>query len=161
MFTYLPYTDFERSARCLTDPILKQQQIDCLDVIEYVFIPVEYKDVGSPLERCRIKVEGRWKNHPVSKMWAHYRWALLCYSFAINRECILRGFDNIESKLKMYGNQVHQKTMTRKFPNQVPKFIYDMKLKLSHRAALIREDPEHYKTIFKVKEDTSLYFPGD
>lgn len=59
MQTFLPYADFDESARAL-DP----------------------KRLGNQVYReCLTLIRGGWPNHPASRMWRGYECALACYGW--------------------------------------------------------------------------------
>lgn len=71
MQTFLPFEDFNVSARCLDTKRL----------------------------RCQIKeahqiLNGQWKHHPTSKMWLEHPHALIAYFNAVLVEYKSRGFDH-------------------------------------------------------------------
>lgn len=69
MQTFLPYPEFDRSARVL-DPSRLGNQV--------------YRE-------CKTLISGGWPNHPASKMWRGYESALALYSLACLRELECRG----------------------------------------------------------------------
>lgn len=120
MQTFLPYESFGNSAKVLDDKRLGKQRIEAYMILE------------------RITGRGKgWHNHPAVLMWAGYPFALKTYGIIICREWISRG---------------HRDTMLEKFESFVIDepggWIYPLWLggpiHASHRANLLRKDPEFY-----------------
>lgn len=75
MNTFLPYSDFQKSARVLDNKRLGKQRVEVLQLLR-----------------------GQFPNHPCSKMWRGYDDALMAYGVAICEEWIGRGFrDTVSS----------------------------------------------------------------
>ena len=119
MNTFLPYSDFIRSAKCLDYKRLGKQRVEawqiyqtlkqgkykkcsqCLgegDEIGYVY---SFRDIiGNNIIKCQIckgtgKIKTAWYNHPITQMWKGYEQALLRYGMAICEEWKRRGYKDI------------------------------------------------------------------
>ncbi|MGD8717221.1 MAG: MSMEG_6728 family protein [Candidatus Zixiibacteriota bacterium] len=127
MQTFLPYPDFERSARCLDDRRLGKQRVEARQILNILL--------------GRAKGRG-WIHHPAVKMWRGYENALKEYYNAILTEWIRRGFENnmefedVDGEVELpywLGGGIHA----------------------SHRSSLLRKDPVFYGR-YDWKEEPSL-----
>ncbi len=75
MQTFLPYADFDESARCLDRQRLGKQRVETLQIL-----------------RTLLGHTDGWKNHPAVKMWRGYERCLLSYGLAMCREWVSRGY---------------------------------------------------------------------
>lgn len=118
MQTFLPYADFEKSAKCLDMRRLGKQRVECLQILTALKTP-----------------EYGWQNHPAVKMWRGYTGALICYSRAICYEWRSRGYkDTCLEKINNLGLPF----------GEMPKFIGDEKFHASHRSNLLRKNSAWY-----------------
>lgn len=114
MQTFLPYPDFEKSAKVLDFKRLGKQRGEALTIIR------------------AIEVGNGWSNHPATKMWVGYTRALKLYHNTIIREWIDRGYEN--------NMDLYEVGDTFEFPP----WLGDERLHRSHRSNLLRKDPEYY-----------------
>ena len=63
MQTFLPYSDFEKTARCLDNKRLGKQRVETLQILN-----------------------DSWPNHPATKMWRNYKGCLAEYGLIICEE---------------------------------------------------------------------------
>lgn len=107
-------------------------------------------------------IEGQttgWVNHPAAKMWRGYASALKHYFNTITLACIARGFKNNMPLFDLEGREVVYQTVHDYCAHGVPadddaRIVYPWwftwePLIQSHRASLLRKDPEHYKPLFQ------------
>ena len=73
--TFLPYADFEASARALDPKRLGKQRVECLQVLRGLTVP----GYG-------------WRHHPAVKMWRGHEEALGRYSLTCCEVWVERGF---------------------------------------------------------------------
>jgi hypothetical protein len=78
-----------------------------------------------------------WRNHPATKMWRGYEYALCEYGLACCDEWTSRGFkdtvgDNIRSRIGGFPNTGR------------PHWIGDPDFHAAHRSSLLKKDPEFY-----------------
>lgn len=113
MQTFLPYPDFKQSVSCL-DP----------------------KRLGNQIYREALTLlNGGWPNHPASKMWRGYQYALCQYCIAGLNELRRRGKD-----YPHHYRRFHM-MMDTQFPNTgLPPWLGDARLHISHQAALLHKD---------------------
>ena len=131
MQTFLPYRDFDKSAKCLDDKRLGKQRVECLQILKAIFI----EDYG-------------WQNHPAVKMWREHPLALQKYMNACIREWKSRGFKNTMS----LGDEVDDCPM--------PKWLGVEEIHSSHRSNLIRKDKSFYSKYNWEEDDSLPYYWG-
>lgn len=131
MQTFLPYPDFQQSAKCLDYRRLGKQRVEAKQILDILTLN---KDSG-------------WKNHPAVKMWRGYENALANYMNEFIQEWIRRGYKNT---MKIYK---HGETI-------LPKWIGDSRLHDSHRSNLLRKDQEFYsKYEWEISNDMPYWWP--
>ena len=120
MQTFLPYPDFEASARCLDTKRLGKQRVEVLQILNAL---------------TRPDARG-WKNHPATRMWRGHEGALIRYGVVVCNEWRSRGFsDTVGEKLL---------AMASAGSDALPVWFGDPPLHASHRSRLLRKDPDHY-----------------
>lgn len=133
MQTFMPYSDFNKVARCLDNKRLGKQRVEVLQI---------YKALTED--------NYGWKNHPAVKMWKGKEYGLLIYGIIICQEWIKRGFkDTLKAKFEEFCIKNHQSGTNIIFDDEdLPKWVFDKELQLSHQSNLVRKLPEHYKKFF-------------
>lgn len=121
MQTFLPYPDLDKSIRCLDGKRLGNQV---------------YRE-GMTLLR------GKWPNHPASKMWRGYKFALCEYLIAGVDELAERGYAYYTRPwcVELYETR-EELQYTTVF--ELPPWFGHEPLHASHRANLLRKDPSFY-----------------
>lgn len=114
MQTFLPYSSFEASARCLDWRRLGKQRVEAFQI----------------LNTLRGLTNG-WANHPAVKMWEGYEPALAAYMNCCIAEWINRGYNN-SMKLEQVESY------------DLPEWIGWADFHASHRSNLLRKDGEYY-----------------
>ena len=117
MQTFLPYPDFEQSARCLDRLRLVKQRVEAKQLVE------------------SIMFKTGWSKHPASRMWKGYKSALCRYGKAICQEWISRGYHD---ELWAFF-QEHDTGFAG-----APEWLGDAAFHSAHRAALLAKDFEWY-----------------
>ena len=84
MQTFLPYANFNRSARALDYKRLGKQRVEALQIHNIV---------------SGKRTTGGWVNHPAVKMWKGYAAALAVYHNTMIDEWVDRGYNNNMPKL--------------------------------------------------------------
>lgn len=131
MQTFLPYSDFYKSAECLDYRRLGKQRVECLQILNVL---------QNPTQRA-------WQNHPAVNMWRGYAPALCEYGVVICEEWKCRGYkDTCLEKIKSKTNGEIV------YPPWIGGEIHE-----THRSNLIRKFPEFY--LSKFKKDTRLDLP--
>ena len=138
MQTFLPYSDFKKTASVLDRQRLGKQRVETMQIMQ-----------------CFVKPT-RWKNHPAVKMWKNYPWALLVYQTCIVTEwtdtrgyrdtCLIKTIDTF-SKLENTNIGVY------------PDWLGNYDFHLSHQSNLLRKKPEHYSQYFNVPVNLNYIWP--
>ena len=148
MQTFLPYADFDATARVLDDRRLGKQRVEVLQVLRALTRPVY-----------------GWKHHPAVLMWAGHEEALVAYGVAICREWCRRGHaDTCLAKIVddaagsgVTGTRSHAELATA---GDLPPWLRDEALHRSQRSALVRKDPDFYRGRFGgVGDDLEYVWP--
>lgn len=130
MQTFLPYGDFEETAKVLDSRRLGKQRAEALTIL-----------------RCLSKPSG-WRHHPAVHMWRGYEDALKAYLNACIDEWVRRGYRNNMARMEHAPNP------------PMPPWLGDPEFLRSHQSNLIRKDPAHYAPIFAgVPDDLPYVWP--
>lgn len=133
MQTFLPYPDFQESARCLDSRRLGKQRVEVLTILRIL--------AG--------EVRG-WQNHPAVLMWKGYENSLVKYGVAICDEWIRRGFaDTCKPKIIALKKKGRVKN---------PEWLGNPEFHRSHQSNLVRKDPV-YRQYFDVPDDLPYVWP--
>lgn len=106
-------------------------------------------------------LQGKWPNHPASKMWRGYELCLAIYLSEICYEWIRRGYeDNILAWLKVWLMENYGLTLRdlANNPPAKPPWLGNELFHLAHMSNLVRKDPVHYT--FDVPNDLAYCWPG-
>lgn len=136
MQTFLPYEDFMKSARALDNKRLGKQRVEGMQILN------------------TLETNNGWRHHPIVKMWdGHEAWLVL-YTTMVCHEWKQRGFqDTVLNKiLDKYGQFVLEK------PKPKPHWLGNKELHSSHRANLLRKDPEWYEQFSWRDDPTKPYY---
>ncbi len=116
MNTFLPYSDFRESVRCLDYRRLGKQRVEAKQI----------------LNALSGKTKG-WRRHPATRMWEGYTTALTLYMNLCIREWVRRGYkNNMPEEYVDNGSLVY------------PSWLGDAEFHASHRSNLLRKDKEWY-----------------
>jgi len=130
--TFLPYPDFAQTAAVLDARRLGKQRVEVLQVLRAMTVP----GYG-------------WRHHPVVKMWAGYRAALVRYGLEICAAWSAAGrADTVAATLvaELGSRPRRQPALAR--AGELPNWLGCEALHLSHRSALLRKDPDFYRPRF-------------
>jgi hypothetical protein len=133
MQTFLPYDDFAASARVLDQRRLGKQRVEALQVLNALTVPGH-----------------GWRNHPAVLMWQGYEEALVRYCLEICRVWTDHGFNDtcaIKASTALHERLGIARVRTQAelaAAGDLPPWLGDEALHRSHRAALLRKDPDHY-----------------
>lgn len=116
MNTFIPYADFAKSAEVLDRARLGNQF---------------YRE-------GMVIIRGKASRHPAGKMWAGYEYALGLYLLACSAELQKRGYSYPHWEKEV---QEHMDACANK---EMPPWLGREDVHSSHRANLLRKDPEHY-----------------
>lgn len=133
MQTFLPFPNFEKTARVLDSRRLGKQRVEAFQILNIIL--------------GRTNSLG-WRNHPAVKMWGKNPNALKVY------------FNKIVSEWERRGFQNSMKRETVRGPVVFPSWIGDRKFHASHRSNLLRKDKNHYsKFNWREKDDIPYFWP--
>lgn len=137
MQTFLPYADFERSARALDLKRLGKQRVEVIQIVRALTVPAY-----------------AWKTHPAVLMWHGYEEALGRYGLVMCDVWVERGFGDtcaatIADDLTTFGIFPIRTEDALRAADAMPPWVVDGDPVLeSHRSALVRKDPETYGPMF-------------
>jgi hypothetical protein len=146
--TFLPYPDFERSARSLDAKRLGKQRVETIQVVRALTVP----GYG-------------WANHPAVLMWKGFEEALGRYGFVCCEVWLELGFGDtcaatIGTDLRNAGVE-HVRTQEElAAAGALPRWLGDEAVHVSHQSALVRKDPAYYRPLFPdVPDDLPYHWP--
>jgi hypothetical protein len=146
--TFLPYADFERSARALDARRLGKQRVETIQVL-----------------RALTRPGYGWANHPAVLMWKGFEEALGRYGFTCCEVWTELGHGDtcavtIADDLRAAGVRTVRSQSELAGAGALPWWLGDPELHHSHRSALVRKDPEHYGPLFPdVPDDLPYVWP--
>lgn len=135
MNTFLPYPDFQQSARCLDYKRLGKQRVEAWQI--YLAL---------------TKPEYGWKNHPIVKMWRGYELALLYYGFFISLEWQKRGYK--DTMLERFINELSKIGNSYIY---MPFWLGNKKFHAAMRSNLLRKNFIHYSQFLWKEPDNLPY----
>lgn len=130
MQTFLPYPDFEQTARVLDYRRLGKQRLEAKQIYEIIR--------GKP---------SRWAHHPAVKMWKGYHNCLAHYYNAILAEWIRRGYKNTMLPMECSS------------PIGKPPWLGNEEFHRAHRSNLMRKNPTFYSGRFQEPPDLPYIWP--
>ena len=137
MQTFLPYSDFNKTASVLDWRRLGKQRVEAKQVLLTI-------DRGDDAKG--------WRNHPAVNMWRGYETALAYYGAAICLEWIERGYN--DTQLDWFRERIGNNII------HLPPWLGDDRLHISHQSNLIRKDPDYYGPLFEgVSDDVPYHWP--
>lgn len=121
MQTFLPYPNFNDSAKCLDYRRLGKQRIETWQIYQ------------------ALKYGKGWSNHPITKMWKGCELSLLTYGIVICNEWINRNYKDtmlikFQEAIKIESNQNFK----------LPTWFGNPDFHASHRSNLLRKNKEYY-----------------
>ena len=132
MQTFLPYKDFDLSAKCLDNKRLGNQRGETKTLLN------------------SLLKNGGWSKHPAAKMWKGHEGALCLYGIIICKEWIRRGF--IDNMLRFF------ESLYPSLPHTLPPWPGNDKFHSAHKSNLLRKKPDWYQQ-YKWNENNDLpYF---
>jgi hypothetical protein len=144
--TFVPYADFEASARALDLKRLGKQRVEVIQIVRALTVPGY-----------------AWKSHPAVLMWKGYEEALGRYGLTMCDVWVERGFDDtcagtIVDDLATYGiDEIRTEDALRE-AGALPPWLEDEAVLQSHQSALVRKDPEVYGPRFPDAPPDLPYF---
>ena len=139
--TFIPFKDFKKCAEVLDDKRLYKQIVECKQILNAI-------DANNKNEKYG------YQNHPIVKMWQLYPNALRYYQWCMFKEWAKRRwkFDIYEYDYsecngnEEYGYDIEELSL---FYFELPKWLNNEELLISHRLNLLYKFPEHYSQYFK------------
>ena len=125
MQIFLPYEDFEETARCLDYRRLGKQRVEARQIIELL----DKYDKGIDISKLP------WSNHPIVNMWKGYTFCLKVYYNAIVKEWKRRGYIN---NMPLYR-------IRRGITYRVPDWLGDKQFHDNYKRILLNKNYEYYK----------------
>lgn len=134
--TFLPYADFERSARALDRKRLGKQRVETIQVV-----------------RALTRPGYGWANHPAVLMWKGFEEALGRYGLACCEVWVELGFGDtcaltIAEDLRTAGVPGIRSQPELAAAGALPPWLGDEALHRSHQSSLLRKAEEHYRPFF-------------
>ena len=146
MQTFLPYPDFEACARVLDQRRLGKQRVEAMQILNALTVPTH-----------------GWRNHPAVLMWRGHEEALVRYGLDVCAVWCDLGFNDTcagkltESARTRLGLERVRTQDELAAAGELPKWLGDVDLHRSHRASLLRKDPDHYAARFEDRPDDPDY----
>jgi hypothetical protein len=147
--TFLPYADFAASAAALDALRLGKQRVEAIQVLRGLTRP----GYG-------------WRHHPAVKMWRGYQEALTRYGLDMCAVwCATGRADTCAGTLvadlaEGTGITVVRTQVELAAAGELPPWLGADDLHRSHRSALLRKDPDHYRALFTdVPDDLPYVWP--
>jgi hypothetical protein len=136
MQTFIRYSDFEKSLRTLDLKRLGKQRVEVIQIVRALTVPGY-----------------AWSSHPAVLMWKGYEEALGRYGLTSCELWTERGFGDscaatIAADLRSAGIAEIRSFEELAANDALPPWLFDKAVQLSHRSALLRKDPEHYRPLF-------------
>jgi len=141
MQTFLPYANFEESARVLDYRRLGKQRVETFQL----------------LNALDGKTKG-WATHPAALMWRGYEAALAEYGVVVCHAWIARGYkDTMLPRL----TGIRDAKIDEYAGFALPPWLGDPDFHRSHQSNLVRKFPEHYGPEFPgVPDDLPYIWPS-
>lgn len=133
MQTFLPYTNFQKTAQILDYRRLGKQRVEAKQILQILLNETQTKG---------------WRHHPAVLMWSGYEGALANYGKTICEEWIRRGYK--DSLLPYFTNRTSIHVI-------YPVFLKNSHFIRSHRSNLVRKDTMYYRKYFKTVPDNLPY----
>ncbi|WP_329228493.1 MSMEG_6728 family protein [Streptomyces sp. NBC_01460] len=137
MQTFLPYADFRRSALALDPRRLGKQRVEAIQVLRGLTVPGH-----------------GWRHHPAVRMWTGYQEALVRYGLDVCAVWSAEGrADTCAATLRQdlaasLGRTTVRTAAGLAAEGELPPWLGDEAFHRSHRSALVRKDPDHYRPLF-------------
>jgi hypothetical protein len=146
--TFLPYADFEASARALDPRRLGKQRVECIQVVRGLTVPTY-----------------GWRHHPAVKMWRGHlealgRYGLTCCEVWREAGRTDTCADTIAADLAEAGVATIRSQAELAAEGLLPAWLGEDGFHRSHRSSLVRKDPDFYGPLFPgVPDDLPYVWP--
>lgn len=143
--TFLPYPDFEASARALDQKRLGKQRVEAIQVVRALTVP----GYG-------------WRNHPAALMWRGHEEALGRYGVTCCDVWLELGYGDtcaatIAADLAAAGVTSVRSQEELAAAGALPPWLGDPDFHRSHQSSLVRKDPDFYRPHFPDAPDDLPY----
>jgi hypothetical protein len=148
MQTFVPYADFQASARALDTKRLGKQRVEVIQIVRALTVPGY-----------------AWSQHPAVLMWKGYEEALGRYGLTMCEVWLELGFGDtcaatIAADLTSFGISEIRGETELAAAGALPPWLFDVAVQESHQSALVRKDPEFYRKLFPdVRPDIDYVWP--
>jgi len=148
MQTFTPYADFDASLRALDQKRLGKQRVEVIQIVRALTVPGY-----------------AWRSHPAVLMWRGYEEALGRYGLTACEVWRELGFgdscaETITADLLAAGITPIRSYAELKSAGALPSWLFDEAVQRSHRSALVRKNPDHYRPQFAaVPPDLDYVWP--
>lgn len=141
MQTFLPFPDFDISARILDNKRLGKQRVETMQLMT-ALTGIKIRKGDDRLIRTK---KAGWTRHPAALMWEGHTHALMRYQEAVCIEWTTRGFmDTCLEKTQRIHRAAMKFETTFVHCEDNPHWVGDKKFHLSHQGNLVRKDEEYY-----------------
>lgn len=146
--TFLPFADFESSVRSLDPKRLGKQRVEVIQVVRALTVP----GYG-------------WAHHPATLMWRGFEEALGRYGLVCCEVWLELGFGDtcaatVMADLRTAGVTTVRDQAELAAADALPPWLGHEDLHRSHRSALVRKDPDFYRSRFPdVPNDLPYVWP--
>jgi hypothetical protein len=143
--TFLPYPDFLAAAAVLDARRLGKQRVEAIQVLRAITLPAY-----------------GWRHHPAAKMWRGYEEALVRYGLDVCSVWCATGRADTCARTLMtdLGSDAVRTQRELADAGELPPWLGDPDVHRSHRSALLRKDPGHYRDLFTdVPDDLPYVWP--
>lgn len=127
MQTFLPFTQFSRTAEVLDYQRLGKQRVEA----KQIYLALTQPGYG-------------WQHHPAVRMWRGCEAMLLLYGYTVS--CIWRDRGYNDTLRDYFWAQLNNYTMTQQ--GTAPAWLGDTAFHRSHQSNLIRKNAAHYAPLF-------------
>jgi len=148
MQTFVPYADFEASARALDPKRLGKQRVEVIQIVRALTVPGY-----------------AWSQHPAVLMWKGYEEALGRYGLTMCAVWLELGFGDtcaatIAADLETFGIPEIRTEAELAAAGALPPWLFDAHVQESHQSSLVRKDPDFYRRLFPdVRPDLDYVWP--
>ena len=138
MQTFLPYSNFEKSASILDNKRLNKQRIEAYQIL-----------------RAITDDSYGWQSHPAVEMWRGKDQILLHYAIVMCEEWLSRGgADKVDLESRLITE-----FCTGEDQNE-PWWLGEVRFHESHKANLFFKDQDHYGKFFTYREEIPYWWPN-
>lgn len=119
--------------------ILTNSPKECMKLLDYRRLGKQRVEAYQIINVIEDQTQQGWKNHPAAKMWKDHVNGLKYYFNCAVDEWVSRGYKNTMKKYDIPDNS----------ESELPWWYQNVQLQKSHRASLLRKNPEFYEKLFE------------